>query len=181
VKRDLQHLLSAARTRGWHVERTRRGHLRLRHPAGGATVTAAGTPSCPRALRNLAADLRRADRTATPAQGIEALVPARPPVHRPLGWRPPEPWQPSTGQQQQQEHPLPPGWRKLRAQVLRQESLCRACRAQGWVTPAQEVDHIVPRSRGGQSRRSNLQPLCVEHHRAKTAGEALAGRSGRRP
>jgi predicted RNA binding protein YcfA (HicA-like mRNA interferase family) len=64
VKRDLARLLRDARTRGWTVERTRRGHLRLRHPVSGATVIAAGTPSCPRAARNIAADLRRAERRA---------------------------------------------------------------------------------------------------------------------
>jgi 5-methylcytosine-specific restriction enzyme A len=107
-------------------------------------------------------------------------MPTRPPVHRPPGWRPPAPWQRSAGQQER-EHPLPSYWRKLRQQVLRDEPLCRACRADGRVTPAREVDHVVPRSQGGRTERGNLQALCLEHHRAKTAREALAGRSGRRP
>jgi 5-methylcytosine-specific restriction endonuclease McrA len=106
----------------------------------------------------------------------EALtVPARPPVHRPPGWRSAAPWQRSAGQQKR-EHPLPSGWRKLRQMVLAEEPLCRACRAEGKVTPASEVDHVVPRSRGGRTEHANLQPLCAEHHRAKTQAEATMGR-----
>lgn len=61
MKRELKRLLAAARQRGWQVERTRGSHFRLRHPSG-ALVVASGTPSCPRALWNLRADLRRAER-----------------------------------------------------------------------------------------------------------------------
>ena len=46
--------------RRWDHERTRGSHWRLRH-ANGALVIAASTPSCPRSLRNLAADLRRVE------------------------------------------------------------------------------------------------------------------------
>ena len=63
MKRDLAGLLREARGRGWRVERTARSHWRLRHPSGAVVVTS-GTPSCPRALRNVAADLRRAERRA---------------------------------------------------------------------------------------------------------------------
>lgn len=61
MKRDLARLLTAARTRGWLVERTRGSHWRLLHPSGALLITGT-TPSCPRALRNLAADMRRAER-----------------------------------------------------------------------------------------------------------------------
>lgn len=63
MKADLRRLLAAARRRGWSVEKTRSSHWRLRHPSG-AQVTAGSTPSCPRALMNLRADLRRAERRA---------------------------------------------------------------------------------------------------------------------
>ena len=51
-----------AERRGWVVDRTNGGHHRLRHPTG-ATVIVASTPSCPRAVRNAAAGLRRAERS----------------------------------------------------------------------------------------------------------------------
>ena len=65
MKRDLLRLLEAARKRGWTVERTRGSHWRLAHP-GGALVVASGTPSCPSALKNLRAHLRRAERRTAP-------------------------------------------------------------------------------------------------------------------
>lgn len=65
MRRDLARLLRQAREHGWQVRPTRNGHWRLLHPAGGIVV-ASGTPGCPRALRNLAADLRRVERRAAP-------------------------------------------------------------------------------------------------------------------
>ncbi|MEG6507059.1 HNH endonuclease [Nitratidesulfovibrio sp. 1201_IL3209] len=62
-------------------------------------------------------------------------------------------------------------WRRLRADVLRDEPLCRECARQGRVTPATDVDHIVARSRGGTDDRANLQPLCHRCHSRKTARE----------
>ncbi|MBE3589998.1 MAG: HNH endonuclease [Firmicutes bacterium] len=62
-------------------------------------------------------------------------------------------------------------WRRLRAMVLAREPLCRACAVEGRVTPATDVDHIVPRSRGGTDVLDNLQPLCHRHHSEKTARE----------
>jgi 5-methylcytosine-specific restriction protein A len=52
------------------------------------------------------------------------------------------------------------------------------CKAEGRVTEAVEVDHIVPLAMGGNGDESNLQPLCHDHHAAKTAQEnaALNGR-----
>jgi hypothetical protein len=64
MKRDLARLLDQARRRGWSVGLTRKGHWRLRHPSG-AVVHAGSTPSCPRSLLNLRADLRRAERQET--------------------------------------------------------------------------------------------------------------------
>lgn len=62
-------------------------------------------------------------------------------------------------------------WRTIRAQVLREEPLCRACAAQGQLVPATDVDHIVSRARGGTDDRANLQPLCHRCHTAKTNRE----------
>jgi 5-methylcytosine-specific restriction protein A len=65
-------------------------------------------------------------------------------------------------------------WQRLRAVVLRDEPLCRECDAYGVVRAATEVDHIIPRGRGGTDARSNLQPLCKPCHSAKTMRESVA-------
>jgi len=46
------------------------------------------------------------------------------------------------------------------------------CEAEGRVTAAQEVDHIIRLEIGGADDESNYQSLCVEHHKAKTKSEA---------
>lgn len=61
MKRDLRRELEAARQRGWSVQPTRSGHLKLRHPDG-ALVFTGSTPSCARSLLNLRAHLRRVER-----------------------------------------------------------------------------------------------------------------------
>lgn len=61
-------------------------------------------------------------------------------------------------------------WRRLRAQVLAEEPLCLACRAEGQLEPATDVDHVVPH-RGNRARffdRDNLQALCHACHSRKT-------------
>lgn len=62
-------------------------------------------------------------------------------------------------------------WKRLRAEVLADEPLCRACASRGLVVPATDVDHIV-NGEGDYSddnSRANLQPLCHECHSLKTA------------
>lgn len=57
-------------------------------------------------------------------------------------------------------------WQKAREQHLQDQPLCVMCQAQGRVTAASVVDHIVPH-RGDQKlfwRRSNWQSLCKTHH-----------------
>jgi predicted RNA binding protein YcfA (HicA-like mRNA interferase family) len=64
MRHDLRQLLRAAEARGWRVELTRRGgHVRLTHPDGTIVVTGS-TPSDHRALANLKAQMRRAERGA---------------------------------------------------------------------------------------------------------------------
>jgi 5-methylcytosine-specific restriction protein A len=55
------------------------------------------------------------------------------------------------------------------ARLLRNEPLCRMCRAKDRITPATELDHIIPLSKGGRDHEDNLQPLCAECHKEKTA------------
>src|SRR5699024_2979220 len=63
-------------------------------------------------------------------------------------------------------------WRKLRAQVLERDGhLSVACKQADRFVPATDVDHIVPKSKGGTDELSNLQSLCNPHHKTKTANE----------
>jgi 5-methylcytosine-specific restriction protein A len=54
-------------------------------------------------------------------------------------------------------------WRRLRNMVLARESNCRECGA-----PATDVDHILPRKKGGRDTFENLQALCHSCHSRKT-------------
>ena len=55
-------------------------------------------------------------------------------------------------------------WLKLRHVVLVEEPACRICERK----PSEEVDHIIPVSKGGTDRRDNLQGVCFECHEKKT-------------
>lgn len=61
----------------------------------------------------------------------------------------------------------PGNWGSIRARVLRRDR--RRCVMCG--EPGNEVDHIVPVSRGGSWSMDNLQTLCSPHHRVKTRNE----------
>lgn len=67
-------------------------------------------------------------------------------------------------------------WSAVRAQVLRDEPLCRACAAAGRTELATQVDHIVPvRVRPDLAfDRTNLQPICSVCHAAKSQAERRA-------
>lgn len=55
-------------------------------------------------------------------------------------------------------------WKRIRYQYIRMHPLCEECRNQGRLTPAQEVHHIVPLSRGGGNETENLMSLCKSCH-----------------
>ena len=57
-------------------------------------------------------------------------------------------------------------WRRLRAAVLANEPLCRACQAMGRTTPATDVDHI--NNDPTDNRPEALQSLCKPCHSRKT-------------
>lgn len=65
-------------------------------------------------------------------------------------------------------------WRATRLQALKRDQyLCRDCLQRGLVTPAVDVDHIIPVEQRPDLRLdlANLQSLCLPCHRAKTAAE----------
>ena len=63
----LRALIEFAVSEGWHVKRTRGGHLKFTK-AGCATIYTSSTASDHRAERNARAQLRRADRQAQAAE-----------------------------------------------------------------------------------------------------------------
>lgn len=63
-------------------------------------------------------------------------------------------------------------YKQMRKAQLTMHPLCKLCEEKGIVTAAQEVDHIIPRHKGGALLDyDNLQSLCVDCHKAKTAAE----------
>ena len=63
----------------------------------------------------------------------------------------------------------------IRAAHFRYNPLCVHCKAEGRVTIATELDHIVALSNGGldfdRDDGENRQGLCTEHHARKTAAD----------
>ena len=76
------------------------------------------------------------------------------------------------------------GWahQQMRARVLAEEPLCRACHAMTprRYTASARADHITPLAEGGTGDRENYQGLCIPCHDAKTQAEA-ARAQGRKP
>lgn len=60
-------------------------------------------------------------------------------------------------------------WMAIRNKWIAEHPACVSC---GRVSLSNQVDHIVPLFEGGADDESNYQTLCVECHKAKTAGEA---------
>lgn len=61
--------------------------------------------------------------------------------------------------------PMPPGWQKTKAAVLRRDRhKCRDCGGR-----ATTVDHVWPRAWGGSDHPSNLEAVCEPCHDKRTA------------
>lgn len=61
-------------------------------------------------------------------------------------------------------------WRALRELVLKRDrGLCTMCLLDGRAVQATDVDHIIEKAHGGTDAMSNLQSLCRDHHKRKTA------------
>lgn len=71
-----------------------------------------------------------------------------------------------------QERGYGKAWQIARSQAIaRDKGLCQPCKAKGRVTPFTEVDHITPKAKGGTDDLGNLQCICAECHKAKSAAE----------
>lgn len=67
-------------------------------------------------------------------------------------------------------------WRRLRVVILRRDNgLCQPCKAAGRLTVATEVDHIINKAIGGTDAPVNLQSICNDCHKVKTAAERRSG------
>ncbi|KAK48198.1 hypothetical protein BG58_33160 [Caballeronia jiangsuensis] len=71
-------------------------------------------------------------------------------------------------QQRQQNRTRGRKWQRIRDRQLATHPLCAMCWASGYVTQADEVDHVLPLYKGGTDHPSNLQSLCTSCHEAKT-------------
>ena len=60
---------------------------------------------------------------------------------------------------------------KVRPTFLAAHPLCHVCETVELVEPATEVDHIIPKKRGGTDVWDNLQGLCRPCHSRKTRSE----------
>lgn len=60
---------------------------------------------------------------------------------------------------------------RLRAYHLSRDPCCAVCMAAGRVRAATDLDHIIPLFKGGTNIESNLQCLCGDCHRDKTAAD----------
>ena len=70
-------------------------------------------------------------------------------------------------------------WAKIRQRILRRDfGLCQPCKRAGLLTPAQQVDHIVPVSKDGGNEESNLESICLACHDDKTRADLGLKASG---
>lgn len=88
-------------------------------------------------------------------------------------YKPPENkygWKPDSERGNRHQRGYGRQWEKIRAYVLAESlGMCANCLKQGRYTKATQVDHIVPKAKGGEDTLSNLQPLCEPCHKIKTA------------
>lgn len=60
-------------------------------------------------------------------------------------------------------------WKRIRDRYIKAHPLCEECKKADRLTPAEEVHHILPLSRGGTNDFSNLMALCKSCHSRITA------------
>jgi len=62
-------------------------------------------------------------------------------------------------------------WKRIRDKYISAHPLCEECTKADKLTPAEEVHHIVPLSKGGTHAVTNLMSLCTSCHSEITARE----------
>lgn len=62
-------------------------------------------------------------------------------------------------------------WKRIRDRYIKAYPFCEKCKKNGKLTPAEEVHHIKPLSRGGTNDEDNLMSLCTSCHSEITARE----------
>ncbi|ARR52145.1 hypothetical protein HY78_01055 [Rhizorhabdus wittichii DC-6] len=73
-------------------------------------------------------------------------------------------------------------WDRARKRILeRDKHLCQPCLTRGIVRSAPEVDHVTPKAEGGTNDDNNLQAICRDCHRQKTAEESARAQGRRAP
>ena len=55
-------------------------------------------------------------------------------------------------------------WKRIRDRYAAAHPLCEMCLKEGRLTPVEEVHHILPISKGGDHRETNLMSLCQSCH-----------------
>jgi len=60
-------------------------------------------------------------------------------------------------------------WKRIRDRYIAAHPLCEECKRDDKLTPAEEVHHILPLSKGGTHRDDNLMSLCTSCHSTITA------------
>lgn len=78
----------------------------------------------------------------------------------------------STETRSRRERGYGPDWDRLRKRILERDCYlcqCKHCKAEKLTTLAHEVDHIVPKAKGGTDAPSNLQAIARDCHKRKTA------------
>ena len=67
-------------------------------------------------------------------------------------------------------------WERTRKRILERDSyLCQPCLRAARTSVATQVDHVVQRAGGGNEEDSNLQSICLDCHKVKTARESQGG------
>ena len=71
-------------------------------------------------------------------------------------------------------------WRRIRQRILQRDCyLCQTCVREGFMRSGNIVDHIVNKADGGAwYDEANLEVICAEHHKAKTARESAMASCG---
>ena len=100
------------------------------------------------------------------------MMPKRAPIHKPFAASGKRHVPASATRQTAAQRGYGAAWQKARLTFLARSPLCVTCEAQGRVTAATVVDHVIPH-RGDQALfwdTGNWQSLCKHHHDAKTGG-----------